>query len=215
MNMKRMSDMVEILGNVIAVSDDDGESTTEGIIPYLIQNGILEAIKVLFLLGTPKMKKEGLWLLSNIAANSERDAIAIMNIDFFPLLISAALGKNFEMKKEAIYVISNMISSIYDVVVIKKMVDNSVVHMLTEILTYDQESGIILILCLESMKRLFEKNEMAFKSFVSLGGQEIVEQLQFSPYCEVYTAARVLMETYFTIEEMTDAEKQTHFDKEG
>ena len=54
------------------------------------------------------MKKEALWLVSNIAANSEQDAIKIIESSLVINLIYACKDNAYEMKKEALWALSNI-----------------------------------------------------------------------------------------------------------
>lgn len=54
------------------------------------------------------MRKEALWLLSNIAANSEKDASEIIKKGIVSNLVFAAKDKNNELKKEALWVLANI-----------------------------------------------------------------------------------------------------------
>ena len=54
------------------------------------------------------MRKEALWLLSNVAANSEKDATEIIKRGLIPNIVYAARDKNNELKKEALWVLANI-----------------------------------------------------------------------------------------------------------
>lgn len=62
-NYKYIDTCLKIIGNLMAVNDD--------LVLDLIQSGLLVIIKQLFPMATKDIKKSLLWVLSNIAANSE------------------------------------------------------------------------------------------------------------------------------------------------
>lgn len=57
-------------------------------------------------------KKEVLWLISNMAANSEEDAISIVNSHLSFTLIMACGDNNYEIRREACWTLSNLCHSL-------------------------------------------------------------------------------------------------------
>lgn len=98
------------------------------------------------------MRKEALWLLSNLAANSEEDATEILNSDLITNLIFSAKDKNLDLRKEALWVISNICQIVNDKEYIRKIIYSNVIHLFFDILSYDTEYGLILILILSSLE---------------------------------------------------------------
>lgn len=70
--------------------------------------GLLEAIKAVLGTCSKKVRKEALWLISNIAANSEEDALEIIKKNIISNLVFSAKDRNCDIKKEAIWALSNL-----------------------------------------------------------------------------------------------------------
>mmetsp|Transcript_8989 Transcript_8989/g.6753 ORF Transcript_8989/g.6753 Transcript_8989/m.6753 type:complete len:95 (-) Transcript_8989:225-509(-) len=91
-------------------------------------------------------------MLSNFAANSERDAKAIMDTGLFYNLIYLAKERNIDVKKEAIWTISNICSTIQNAELIEELISMSVMHLFQDLLASHDEYGNILILCLTGVE---------------------------------------------------------------
>jgi hypothetical protein len=96
-----MMNALRIVGNFIALDDNICKI-------FVQQMGLLETLKLCMTIGTKAHKKEVLWVISNIAANSDEEANAIVKKGLLINLINGAKEKNVDVRKEAIWVISNL-----------------------------------------------------------------------------------------------------------
>ena len=115
--------------------------------------------------------------------------------------------RNVCLKKEAVWTISNMCHIINDKEAIKKMIYADVVTLFYNILVYEQESGQIQILSLSGLDNLMTKSDQARQIFEKIGGSEVLEKLQISPFHEVYKLASDMLERHFGGAEMDELEK--------
>jgi hypothetical protein len=67
LNQKMITNCIRIIGNFIAVKEE--------ICQYFIKQGLLDVLKKVFTYCSMHVRKDAFWLVSNIAANSEQDAI--------------------------------------------------------------------------------------------------------------------------------------------
>jgi hypothetical protein len=107
-NYKWMMNCLRITGNFIAI---DERYCTEMVFG---EDHLLESLKVCLTIGSSTHKKEALWVISNVAANSEADAMEILNRGLITNLIFSSNDKNADLRKEAVWAISNMCAIITD-----------------------------------------------------------------------------------------------------
>ena len=81
--------------------------------------------------------------MSNIAANSEEDATSIINNGLLINLVFAGREKNIEVKKEAIWVISNLCYIINDPATLDMIIKADVLTLIYEVIVYEAEYGQI------------------------------------------------------------------------
>lgn len=105
MDFTYMQNIIRTIGNFIA--EDDHICNV-----YVQEMGLLETVKNCITIGSKSHKKEALWLLSNVAANSEEDATAIIKKGLMINLINGAKDRNYDVRKEAIWAISNLCNTI-------------------------------------------------------------------------------------------------------
>ena len=145
-----------VLGNIIAI--DDNSSEERGLVKLLIENELLGAIQRVLLVGTKDMKKEVLWLLSNVSANSSEDSAEIVRKGLISNIMYMASDKNLDIRKEAVWVLSNICFNLSDPECLREMINSNIVHMFCDILSFSQDLGAILMLTLTGLKHLFEKD---------------------------------------------------------
>jgi hypothetical protein len=95
--------------------------------------------------------------LSNIAANSEQDAESLIDAQIFMHMILCCHDMNYELRKEAIWTISNICYKVSDAGKMAKIKEFEVLQALLGIFQKDFEQGSMMILALEACKRLLEK----------------------------------------------------------
>lgn len=164
-----MMSCVRLLGNFIAISD--------AICKKLIHElGFLDVIKTILILGTKDHKRECFWVLSNIAANSEQEAIAIVKKGLLTNLIYGSKDKNFLIKREAIWTISNICALVQDAEALNEIVLSDVLTLFYELILYDCDHGQLMMLTLSGLDFLLKKSPIAKNIFSRMGGMEILER---------------------------------------
>jgi len=166
--------------------------------------GILDILKKVFTYCTKQTRKEALWLVSNIAANSEADSQALVESPVAQHLLSACRDSSYELRKEGMWALSNLVHKLPDPA---KLVDMDVMSCLIDILQRDGDSGTIASLGLTALNEVLARSEVAKIAFAKLGGEDVVIELQLSQYHEVYKVACEILERHCGAEEMTKLEK--------
>ncbi len=157
---------------------------------------------------TKSTRKEALWVVSNISANSEADAIAVAKHPLLINLLFASRDNSFDIRKEAIWTLSNILYQVNDKDSIEILVNNDVVGILIERLQRDHDSGSICSLSLQSVDYLLQKSANARSIFDRFGGESVVQDLQLSEFHEVYQYAQTILEKHFGAQEMDEDEKK-------
>ena len=114
---------------------------------------------------TKTTRKEALWLISNIAANSEQEAIAISNSGLFVNLLMSCRDSSFDMRKEAVWAVSNVLHYLQEPATVELIVQQDVMSIMLEMLQRDAESGSVASLALSTINELLTKSETARTAF--------------------------------------------------
>jgi len=162
---------------------------------------------------TKTTRKEALWVLSNIAANSEADAVAIANHQLIINLFYACRDNSFEIRKEAIWTLSNILYQVTDKEVLESLINLDIVTILLERLQRDHDSGSICSLSLQAVDYLLQKSDNAKNIFDRFGGEGVILDLQLSQFHEVYQYAQTILEKHFGAQEMDEQEKAHFFNQ--
>ena len=124
-SMKNVQNCLRFMGNLFGVNDE--------MCSHYVQNmNFLDQLKRVFTYCTKTTRKEALWVLSNIAANSEGDAVAIANHQLVINLFYACRDNSFEIRKEAIWTLSNILYQVTDKEVMESLINLDIVTILLE-----------------------------------------------------------------------------------
>jgi hypothetical protein len=187
--MKNVSNCVRFFGNLFAIND---QACSE----YVKNREFMLKLQDVFTYCTKIIRKEALWLVSNIAANSEADAIALTKYTIMSNLMFAGRDTAHDMRKEAIWAISNIVYNIKDKANLDELLKHDLMTLLLERLQYDNDSGPICSMTLTTVGIILERSENAKQVFFRLGGDQILEDVQISPYHEIYKQAADLLEKH-------------------
>ena len=139
---------------------------------------------------TKVTRKEAIWVVSNISANSEADAIAVAKHPSLINLLYACRDNSFDIRKEAIWALSNILYQVNDKETIETLVSMDEVGILIDRLKRDYDSCSIC-----SMLETFSDR---------LGVEIFVQDLQLSEFHEVYQYAQTILEKHFGAQEMDE-----------
>lgn len=102
--------------------------------PQLIEYGLLDILKNVFPVGTKQEKQEALWLLSNIAANSEKEAELLIDSQLIMNLIYSARDVCFTVRKESLWALTNICHSVSNVEKLNCLIPMEIMTVLIDVL---------------------------------------------------------------------------------
>jgi hypothetical protein len=137
----------------------------------------LDILKKVFTYCTKQTRKEALWLVSNIAANSETDSQALAESPIVHYLLCACRDSSYELRKEGMWALSNLVHKLPDPA---KLVEYDVMSCLIDLLQRDGDSGTIASLGLTALNEILARSQAAKVAFNKLGGEDVVVELQLS-----------------------------------
>ena len=129
-----------------------------------------------------KFLKDAVWLLSNFAANSEKDSADIVEAGLISNLIFTAQCKNKDLRKEALYALQNLVVYSNEKEVIERLLKDNVMHLFFLVLENETIEGLEQLLALNATNQLIKKSEMARRIFEFLQGDKLLLHLQNSSY---------------------------------
>jgi hypothetical protein len=122
-------------------------------------------------------------------------------------ILFAGRDSAHDMRKEALWAISNIIYNIKDQQTLKDLIERDLMTLILERLQHDADSGPICSMCLTTLGILLERSSDSREVFYKLCGEQVLEDLQVSPYHEIYKQAADLLEKYCGAQAMDALEK--------
>jgi len=190
---------LRIVGNIISCSDELAAIV-------LKEKNLLPSLLKLLDNELNGIRKETLWVLSNIAAGLPAQFESVMgNSVFIEKIIEAARSDSIGIKTEAVYILSNSTDTCTPAQIIR-LLNNGVYNCLIELLDSDNEKILLGVLegisnCLKWGKEFKLNNENGENKFAkqlrNSGGSEKLESLQNHPSDQVYQAVAQIIENYF------------------
>ncbi len=168
---------------------------------------MLDLVKKVLTYCQKKDRKEALWLVSNIAANSEIDAVLLAESTIPHNVLMSCKDSSAENRKEAVWALTNIVNKLSDPKLIERLVEADIVGTLIDLLARDIDTGSTASLGLTCLNQLLTRSDNARIAFQKICGQEVVENLQLSQYYEVYQLASEIIERHCGGAEMSEFEK--------
>ena len=189
---------VRILGNF--VSGDHYETQA------VIDAGVLDHIGTLLTYPKRGIRKETCWLLSNIAAGTEKqiDKLLHRQKDMFEI-VRHVQESEWDVRKEATWVLANIATGGSDEH-IHCLVEFGSIEALCGVLEVaDTKITLVVLDAIENILRVGKKESRDYVGFVDeCDGLDRIEGLQEHENNEVYAKVVKIIETYFGVEENED-----------
>ncbi|OMJ92462.1 hypothetical protein SteCoe_4802 [Stentor coeruleus] len=185
------------LGNILWGSDQAQK---------LLDLGFLDCVCKLLNQSKIELKKEMLWILSNITAGSDEQIKCVLGHPCIRIVIKCLEDPDIEVRNEAVWVISNATNAEDEKLVIK-VIEIGAFNSICDFLNFSDSKVIMMVL--QGIDNLLwagsscEINEVALK-FEEIGGLNKLEALQHCRNQKVYNKVVEIMETYWGIEEVDD-----------
>ncbi|KAL3934169.1 MAG: hypothetical protein SGBAC_010054 [Bacillariaceae sp.] len=188
------------LGNFVTGSDEQTQA--------VIDAGILDHLCELLESGRKAIRKESCWLASNLTAGTqEQIAMFLKKRDLLRSVISNASNSAWEVRKEAVWALSNICTVGNDVQVMG-LVQSEGLRPLVDILNLTNADNSVLVAALDGIDQVLAVGARHDKEYGLLldeyNGIALIEDLQSHPSNAVYEKTLKILETYFGAEEEED-----------
>ena len=158
----------------------------------------------------PEKRKKGCWAISNIAAGSREQIQMVIDAGVIPLVVAMIISNNEEVeeiKKEAVYVLSNIFSCGSDDQIMYLVKQDAISGFLSSLDNNDSEEVVAcLACCLEGLERVLkigqdsnrfgEENPFVAKVEENDDFYKL-EDLQIHKNTKICEKAQAIMEKYF------------------
>ena len=199
MDLKKRSIILtslRIIGNIACT--DNANQTQK-----LIDLGVLDKLKYTLFNENISIRKETAFILSNIAAGTQKQIEILIDQNFLQILYKIFINDNPKVKKEAIIAIANM-TSVEDEKYMKKILDDNILVIVVELLK--KEDIYFIAIGLEILGNIFAFSEKKGrkKEFQNecykIGIADILGKLQIHENQIIYEKTLKILDTYFETE---------------
>ena len=169
----------------------------------LIDLGVLEKLKYTLFNENISIRRESAFILSNIAAGTQKQIEAVIDQNFFQILYKVFTNDNQKVKKEAIIAIANL-TNVEDEKYMKKIFEDNILMIILELLK--KEDAFYILIGLEILVNIFifsekKKKKKEFQNECEkMGISDVLEKLQMNENQMVYEKTLTILETYFETE---------------
>ena len=187
---------LRIIGNIACT--DNANQTQK-----LIDLGVLDKLKYTLFNENISIRKETAFILSNIAAGTQKQIEILIDQNFLQILYKIFINDNPKVKKEAIIAIANM-TSVEDEKYMKKILDDNILVIVVELLK--KEDIYFIAIGLEILGNIFAFSEKKGrkKEFQNecykIGIADILGKLQIHENQIIYEKTLKILDTYFETE---------------
>jgi len=188
---------LRIVGNIACT---DNANHTQN----LIDLGVLDKLKYSLYNESESIRKESAFILSNIASGTQKQIEALIDQNLIQILYKKFNNEKPKIKKEAFIAIANM-TAVEDESYMKKVLDDNILMIISELLKNEDISFIII--GLESLSNILtfgakkgKKKEFALECEKN-GILDSLEKLQTNDNQIVYDKTLKILETFFEIED--------------
>lgn len=188
------------VGNIVSGSDTQTQA--------IIDAGVMT--HMLRLLSHPKrtVRKEACWVVSNIAAGTERQiGTVIKTKGCMQRLTQMAISSEWEVRKEAIWVVSNIATGGTDKHIMSVIEAGAIEAVCSVLDVNDTKMLLVALDAVDNILKLGMKLNKDYSSFVDeADGLTKIEALQEHESDEIYQKAVFIIETYFGAEDEAEDE---------
>ena len=184
-------------GNIIAGPNDLTQHLIDwGILTYLSKN--INEYNIRSMIGSREYNslKETCWILSNITAGTVDQIQGVINYGLIPIVIDRLTSSMWAVKKECIYVLSNLVRG-GTVDQISYLIDCNGINSLCQVLGCGIDLTDEIILCDICKILNNDKFDKYRDKIEECGGLDKIEHLQNSKNEKIYSLAVQIIEEYF------------------
>ena len=187
---------LRIVGNIACT--DNANQTQK-----LIDLGVLDKLKYTLFNENISIRKETAFILSNIAAGTQKQIETLIEQNFLQILYKVFINDNAKVKKEAIVAIANL-TSVEDEKYMKKLFEDNILMIVSELLK--NEDAYYIAIGLEILANIFafsdkKGNKKEFQNeCYKMGIDTILEKLQTHENQIIYEKTLNILDAYFETE---------------
>jgi hypothetical protein len=122
---------------------------------------MLDLVKRTFTYCIKQTRKEALWLVSNIASNSEVEANMLADSSLIVNLLTSCHDSTLLMRKEAIWALTNIVHKMSGRERFENLINMEIITTIINLLQKDADNGPIATLGLAAIDILLGKSETA------------------------------------------------------
>jgi hypothetical protein len=122
---------------------------------------MLDLVKRTFTYCIKQTRKEALWLVSNIASNSEVEANMLADSSLIVNLLTSCHDSTLLMRKEAIWALTNIVHKMSGRERFENLINMEIITTIIDLLQKDADNGPIATLGLAAIDILLGKSETA------------------------------------------------------
>lgn len=190
--------IIRLIGNLIYNSDEYLE--------IIVDLGCIPILESLLKDCNKQVRKETCWAISNITLTKQYLSNIIKNTNIISLIVNILRTENnFELKKEAMYAITNACNNALDFELYVDLVSNKVLEALNDHLNLKNDTFLIdssltalnsILKSGDIIKKVNKVNPFA-KKFEDIGGVTKLEQFQKYHNLYIYEKALAIMDMFF------------------
>ena len=187
---------LRIVGNIAA---EDNANLTQ----KLFDLNILDKLKYTLFNESVSIRKESAFILSNLAAGTQRQIQIIIEQNFLQILHKVFKNDLPKVKKEVLYAIGNL-SSVEDEKYMKKLVDDGILIFINDCIKDEDAKSIALGLEILGNVLAFGKKTGELNYFIkeieTMGMVDVLEKLQTHDDQIIYEKTMDILDNYFETE---------------
>ena len=187
---------LRIVGNIAA---EDNANLTQ----KLFDLNILDKLKYTLFNESVSIRKESAFILSNLAAGTQRQIEIIIEQNFLQILYKVFKNDLPKVKKEVLYAVGNL-SSVEDEKYMKKLVDDGILIFVNDCIKEQDAKSIALGLEILGNVLAFGKKKGELNYFIkeieTMGMVDILEKLQTHDDQVIYEKTMDILDNYFETE---------------
>ena len=175
----------------------------------MIELGLLKYLKKTIKDPLQPIRKETAWIISNVAAGTQKQIVALLNENFYDDLVQIIKNDSQDIVKEACWGICNL-SSVGDKELMESMLNREYIEVLSSIIKSNELK--LIAIGIEALENVLEfgnqyyakdgEKNIIVRRLEDIGMFDVFERLQYHCSEIIYEKVVKLIDNYFEKEEL-------------